>query len=82
MSTNWKRLVEKSQSETYVLPPGWSSRDTVAEQLGCSPDHVRVVMAPAIKARTVETKPFPVWDPITKRVVRVIAYREIPQKKV
>ena len=74
--TNWKKFVEKSQSETYVLPAGWTSRDDVAVQLGCSTDRVRVMMAPAIKARTVECRAFPVYDPITKRVVRTTAYRE------
>jgi hypothetical protein len=80
LNTNWKKLVEKSQAETYVLPAGWSARDDVAEQIGCSPDNVRNVMQAAIKARTVETQVFPVWDSVTKRIARVTAYRELPQK--
>ena len=81
MNTNWKRIVEKTQAETYILPPGWTGRDEVAEQLGCSPDRVRLLMVPAIKARDVEARVFPVWDPVTKRVQRVTAYHEIVGKK-
>ncbi len=75
MSNNWKPYVASMNAKTYVLPAGWDSRDTVAAQLECSTDRVRVVLAPAIKAGEVETKQFPVWDRITKRVVSTTAYR-------
>lgn len=72
---NWKLLVEAQNRKTYVLPPGWDSRDKVAEQLECSVDNVRVLLAPAIRAKAVEVQQFPVWDDIIKKVVRITAYR-------
>jgi hypothetical protein len=80
---NWSNLVEKSQAKTYVLPEGWDSREKVAEDLGCSADAVRRVLAPAIKAKEVITSVFPVYDKVTKRVVRVTAFKEVkpPVKK-
>jgi hypothetical protein len=72
---NWKSLVEAQNRKTYVLPAGWDSRDKVAEQLECSVDNVRVLLGPAIRAKTVEVAQFPVWDEITKKVVRVTAYK-------
>ncbi len=78
MATNWKIAVEKSLAESNVLPAGWDSRSTVAEQLGCSEDRVRVLMAPLIKDRKAEVKTFPVWDKDLKRVTLVTAYRQIP----
>lgn len=72
---NWKQLVEAQNRRTYVLPPGWDSRDKIAEQLECSIDNVRVLLGPAIRAKSVEVSVFPVWDEVTKKVVRVTAYR-------
>lgn len=72
---NWKQLVEAQNRKTYVLPPGWDSRDKVAEQLECSVDNVRVLLGPAIRNKTVEVQQFPIWDDITKKVVRITAYR-------
>jgi hypothetical protein len=72
---NWKQLVEAQNRRTYVLPPGWDSRDNIAEQLECSVDNVRVLLGPAIRAKSVEVSVFPVWDEVTKKVVRVTAYR-------
>lgn len=72
---NWKALVEAQNKKTYVLPQGWDSRDRVAEQLECSVDNVRVLLGPAIRNKTVEVQQFPVWDDVTKKVVRITAYR-------
>jgi hypothetical protein len=72
---NWKSLVEAQNKKTYVLPQGWDSRDKVAEQLECSVDNVRVLLGPAIRNKTVEVQQFPVWDDVTKKVVRITAYR-------
>lgn len=74
---NWKSLVESSLAAANVLPEGWDSRETVATQLQCSEDRVREYLAPALKSRQVEMKVFPVWDKLTKRVVRVTAYRKL-----
>lgn len=75
---NWKNLVEESHAKTYKLPQGWDSRDTIADQLGCSNENVRRLLAPAIKAGTIETGAFSVWDDLTKKLVRVTAYRRVP----
>lgn len=72
---NWKQLVDAQNRKTYVLPPGWDSREKVAEQLECSVENVRVLLGPALRSKTVETQQFPVWDDISKKVVRVTAYR-------
>lgn len=79
---NWKNHVEKISARNFVLPAGWDSREKVADQLECSPERVRVVLAPAIKAGEIEQAVFPVWDPIVKRVVRTTAYRLKPAKPV
>ena len=78
---NWKAHVEKKNAETYVLPEGWTARDKVAEQLECSSERVPDLLRPGLKDGTIETAQFPVWDKLTKRVVRVTAYREAPAKK-
>jgi hypothetical protein len=75
---NWNALVEAQNRKTYVLPAGWDSRDAIAEQLECSPDRVRVLLGPALRAKTVETSVFPVWDEVTKKVMRITAYRRRP----
>lgn len=75
---NWKQLVEAQNRKTYVLPVGWDSREKVAEQLECSAENVRVLLGPAIRNKTVEVQQFPIWDDITKRVIRVTAYRRRP----
>jgi DNA-binding transcriptional regulator LsrR (DeoR family) len=72
---NWKNYVEATQSKTYVLPEGWDTRDTIADQLGCSADNVRKLLAPAIKTGAVEFKQLPLWDKVLKKVRSVACYR-------
>lgn len=74
---NWKSFVENSQAKTFVLPEGWDTRDAIAEQLGCSGDNVRKLLAPAIKSGAVEFKQLPLWDKVTKRVRSVACYRKV-----
>ena len=73
---NWKSYVEKKNAKTYVLPPGWDSRDTIAEQLECSPEKVDDHLRPSLRSGEVVKEIFSVWDPALKRLARVIAYRE------
>jgi hypothetical protein len=73
---NWKNLVESQNAKSYVLPEGWDAREKIAEQLECSSDRVRVLLAPGLKSGVIETAIFPVWDAITKRVIRVTAFRK------
>ena len=74
---NWKTYVESSQAKTYVLPEGWDTRETIAEQLDCSTDNVRKLLAPAVKSGAVEFKQLPIWDKVTKKVRSVACYRKI-----
>lgn len=78
---NWKQLVEADNARIYVLPEGWDTKEKIAQQLGCSEDSVRKHLAPALKARRVEVREFPVWDSVLKRLRRVTAYRQIHAKK-
>jgi hypothetical protein len=73
---NWKNILEKQNASAYAWPRGWSSRDDVAEQLECSPERVASLLAPGIRAGTVERQDFTVWDNKLKRLVRVTGYRE------
>lgn len=73
---NWKSFVEKKNAKLFVLPSGWDSRDTIAEQLECSPDRVDDHLRPALKSGEIERQQFPVWDGTLKRKVMVTAYRQ------
>jgi hypothetical protein len=70
---NWKNLLNKTNASTFKWPEGWDTREEVAEQLECSPDRVREVLAPAIRAGTVEVKEFKIWE--TGRFVRKTGFR-------
>jgi hypothetical protein len=73
---NWKSILEKQNAAAYAWPKGWSSRDDVAEQLECSPERVASLLAPGIRAGSVERQDFTVWDAKLKRLVRITGYRE------
>ncbi|MBU3720753.1 MAG: hypothetical protein FGM22_08355 [Burkholderiaceae bacterium] len=75
----WKTIVEKHQRESYRWPAGWDSREKVAAELECSPDRVASLLAPGIKAGTIESRPIRVWDDAQRRVVTVIGYRQVPR---
>ncbi len=77
---NWKSYVEKKNANTYVLPEGWDSRDTVSAQLDCSPDKVDDHLRPALKSGEVMKQQFRVWNEEQKRLVFVTAYREASKK--
>lgn len=73
---NWKVILEKQNAAAYAWPKGWTSRDDVAEQLECSPERVAGLLAPGVRAGTIERQDFTVWDAKLKRLVRVTGYRE------
>lgn len=74
--TNWKTLVEKKNSETFVLPPHWDSRSTIAAQLECSEDRVDDALRPGLRSGEIQKQQFDVWDSSLKRKVRTVAYAE------
>lgn len=69
-------MVEQSQAKQYVLPEGWDSREKVARELNCAEDSVKKHMSLLLKSGKAETKTFPVWDNVMKRVRPVVAYRK------
>jgi hypothetical protein len=73
---NWKNILEKQNAAAYAWPKGWTSRDDVADQLECSPERVASLLAPGIRAGSVERQDFTVWDAKLKRLVRITGYRE------
>jgi hypothetical protein len=73
---NWKTILEKQNAAAYAWPKGWTSRDDVADQLECSPEKVAALLAPGIRAGSVERQEFTVWDAKVKRLVRITGYRE------
>lgn len=77
---NWKTFVETDQSKRYVLPDGWDTREAIAEQLGCSSDNVRKLLAPAVRSGSVEVKQIPLWDKVLKKVRGVAAYHHVIPK--
>jgi len=72
---NWKKLVDRKDAETYVLPKGWWTQEEVAEQLQCSPSRVSERLRPGIQDGTFEKQTFSIWCKIQKRKVQVVAYR-------
>lgn len=79
MSTNWKSVVEKINSETFVLPDGWDSRDSIAEELDCSPEKVDDHLRPGLKSGRFVKQQHKVWDKNLKRNIMVIAYHDTAQ---
>lgn len=78
---NWKQIYERQNAKTYVMPAGWTEQAKVARSLGCAPERVNERLGPSIKAGEVEAKQFPIWDRLTKRVIRVFGYREIVKQQ-
>ena len=74
---NWKTYVAAQNAKAFVLPPGWDSREDIAEQLGCAPDRVREHLQPGIAAKEIESRQFPVWDAQLGRKIAVTAYRRV-----
>jgi hypothetical protein len=72
---NWKAEVHRMNAAAYGWPKGWSSREEIAEQLECSPERVREVLNPGIKAGAIEVKDFKIWE--DGRFVRRTGYRKV-----
>lgn len=81
MPTNWKSVVEKINSETFVLPDGWDSRDSIAEELECSPEKVDDHLRPGIRSGRFIKQSHKVWDKNLKRNIMVIAYHDTAKDK-
>ena len=75
----WKTLINKTNASTFRWPEGWDTREKVAEQLECSPDRVREVLASAIRTGAVEVKDFKIWE--DGRFVRKTGFRAMDSTK-
>ncbi len=74
--TNWKKEVDKINSETFVLPDGWTSREDVAKQLECSEDKVDDNLRAGLKSGRFVKQSHKVWNDTLGRCVLVIAYHD------
>lgn len=72
---NWKNEVNRINKAAYSWPKGWSTREEIAEQLECSVDRVREILAPGIKSGDIEVKDFHVWE--DGRKMRKTGYRKV-----
>jgi hypothetical protein len=72
---NWKIEVNRINKAAFSWPKGWSTREEIAEQLECSPDRVREILAPGIKTGDIEVKDFQVWE--DGRKIRKTGYRKV-----
>ena len=79
---NWKNYVEKQNAKTFVLPQGWDTKETIAEQLDCSVEKVDDHLRPALKSGAVIKQQFKVWDGVLGRNVMVWAYQEAAKAEV
>ena len=73
---NWRSIVSENNTKQHQWPAGWDTKETVATALDCTAGRVKDVLAPAIKAGTVEHRSFKVWDAITERFMTVVGYRQ------
>ena len=59
---NWNKIVEAHNKEHYKWPSGWDTRETIAEQLECSPERVAEQLSSSIKGGQVEKKAITYWN--------------------
>lgn len=75
MANNWKKAVERINRDKYSVPPGWDTKETVALQLGCSPDRVNETIKPGLDSGDFERKDFMIWDERRGTTVKTACYR-------
>lgn len=71
----WAELVDEQYRRDFAFPKGWSTKEEVAVDLGCTPDRVRDVLRPAIAAGRVESALHKVWH--EGRMVKMMGYRMV-----
>lgn len=75
IDNKWLKTVNQASKNRYALPEGWLTKTEVAEKLGCAPDKVPTVIAPAIETKAVESKKFMVWNDDRRIAVNTVCYR-------
>lgn len=80
MAGKYTAAFSASMAEAHKFPTGWDTREQVAVDMGCSVDRVRDLIAPLVKAGTVERREFKVWDASRGQVSRQTGYRIVAPK--
>jgi len=75
MKTNWIKTVNEINHKRFTIPPGWDTREQVAESLQCAPDKVADILKPGIASGDIEKQDFAVWDEKRRMAVKVPCYR-------
>jgi hypothetical protein len=75
MKTNWIKTVNEINHKRFTIPPGWETRDQVAESLQCAPDKVADILKPGIASGDIDKYDYPVWDEKRRMAVKVPCYR-------
>jgi hypothetical protein len=75
MKTNWTKKVNEINHKRFTIPPGWETKEQVAESLECSPDKVADLLKPGIQSGDIDRQEFPVWDDKRRMAVKVVCYR-------
>ena len=82
MPTNWKKESNRINSETFVLPAGWTSRSDVAKELDCSEDRVDDSLRAGLNSGRFIKQTHKVWNEMLGRCVPVIAYHDTAEDGV
>lgn len=75
MKTNWIKKINEINHRRFTIPPGWETKEQVAESLECSPDKVSDLLKPGIQSGDIERQDFQVWDDKRRMAVKVTCYR-------
>jgi hypothetical protein len=75
MKTNWTKKVNEINHKRFTIPPGWETKEQVAESLDCSPDKVADLLKPGIQSGDIERQDFALWDDKRRMAVKVVCYR-------
>lgn len=78
---NWNKIVEDHNKKQYKWPDGWDTKETIAEQLDCTPRQVTEHLASAIRSGEVEKKLISYWDDKAKRKTSAYGYRPVPKSE-
>lgn len=73
---SWQKAIDKINAEKFKLPPGWDTKEKIANELQCSPDRVHDLLKPGLASGAFESQEFPVWDAKRRMTVRVRCYRQ------
>ena len=73
---NWKKAIDAINEEKFRIPEGWDSKETIAQELQCSPERVHDLLKNGLTSGAFEAQEFPVWDAKRRLTVRIRCYRQ------